>query len=81
MDTVEPESGVARQLPPWMFGPICDLADDDLDRAAHAAFEWWRLRPRGGPIRPEVTERLAALQREFLRRFPEGDLSRARSRP
>jgi len=55
------------------------LADDELDRAAHAAFEWWRQRPNKCPISPDVTERLAALQREFRRRFPGADLSAARS--
>jgi hypothetical protein len=58
----------------WLHGPVSELSDAELDQYAHAAFAWWRQCARES-VTPRICEHLAALQAEFMHRFPAGDLS------
>jgi hypothetical protein len=53
-----------------------DLDDVQLSQAARAAFSWLRrVRAARGNLDPALIPTLVDLQREFVRRFPTGDLS------
>ena len=56
---------------------VADMDDLELERCVRAAFgQYRRMRNRGG-FHPDAAyiDRLVELQREYLRRFPAGDLS------
>jgi hypothetical protein len=65
----------------WKALPIsraAELDDVQLTQAARAAFGWLRhVRTTGGSLDPALVPTLVDLQREFVQRFPSGDLSAA----
>jgi len=80
MDTERPSTARHHD---WMRTRVKDLDDGQLDRAAHAAFAWLRRRTarRNTPVDRRTIDRIVLLQREHLRRFPDGDLSVPLSTP
>lgn len=53
-----------------------DLDDVQLTQLTRAAFGWLRrVRLTGGSLDPAMVPTLVDLQREFVHRFPTGDLS------
>ena len=77
MDTGD--DGVPKQLTAMEFwrDDLIDAGDDGaLQAAAQAAFDWYH-RAVAANVRLDLVtiDRLVTLQREYLRRFPTGDLS------
>lgn len=63
---------------PWPATPVPDLDDAHLATAARAAFAWYHQVLDTDDVEPDETSfaHLVTLQREYMHRFPHGDLSR-----
>ena len=62
---------------PWPATAVTDLDDAHLAAAARAAFAWYRQALDTAGVTPDETSfaHLVTLQREYMHRFPDGDLS------